>query len=116
MLQRYFVIRHENTDITEPPTFTTRMDKLRILVGVLLRLAALLCLTCFLCILIAATAFSFLPGMTLHALKRIRRLVVGVCTSIRSLCISWRSFIANRRFQNQSVQNHDLWDRWLDGI
>jgi hypothetical protein len=91
------------------------LDKSRILIEVVLSLAALLCLSVFLWILIAATHLFFLPGMPLHAPERLRRRVVGISTSIRSLGNPRGTIIVWHKVQDQSIEQHDLWDRWLDG-
>jgi hypothetical protein len=115
VLQRYFRIRCENGYAAQPTAFMSLIVKLRVFMGVVLGLSVLLLLSVFIWLLIFLTMFHYGFQMGLDMLKRIRRVALGMHASIRLLWNSRGGLIIGRRLRDQSIQQHDLWDRWLDG-
>jgi hypothetical protein len=83
-------------------------------VRVLIFLPEILLLCCFAwAVLFSFFFIEFFVRFCVWLVKDIASLIVGGWALNRTL---WLNSASGRRLRNPSIEQHALWDRWLDGI
>jgi hypothetical protein len=104
-----FVFDHSPFPTDEPRLDVATLARLLIVVPVLL----LLC--CLLWVLIVSSAIEWFVRVCVSAVMEIPGSIVLGFLLIGRLCHNCLRFMIRRRSTIGSIEQHALWDRWLDG-
>ena len=121
MILELIVKASESVDALTSSSSPSKKVQLPAVVEVLLRLIIFLCFCCFVWGLIFLTAAVGISRCCLFCLKWVVNRVVQISAFMR---ICWSDWVDAENFgtvticrmpSNVSVEQHALWDRWLDG-
>jgi hypothetical protein len=117
MIYRLFVlifdVVHEIIyPVSHLPTNETRFE-IATFVRLLIFLPVILFLCCFAWVLMLLSVIEFFGRLSIWLINETASLIVRGFSLIRTL---WVNLAYGSRVRNQSIDQHALWDRWLDGI
>jgi hypothetical protein len=107
-------VKHFVFDDSFFPTDEPRLD-VAALARLLIVGPILLLLCCLLWVLIVLSGIEWFVRLCVSAVIKIPRSIVRGFLMIGRLCHNCLRFVIGRRSTIESIEDHALWDRWLDG-